>query len=219
MKPIHDFEIIRCGLNGEPSKTGKSLAIQPSPPLRPRMRLVVDHPFYSLLAFRGAVVHHHRISESELVAQFEAECGYVLFIAETDSESSHFSELGIYYLLKDFSGAQFGTMVAWDGAYNAFERFMMMSAPVLSWGEDGPDPLKQIHVENSRRSVFEVAGLGWFRLTLHERQPRRYLCSSLSFNHKNSKFGDARYFSVRRLSNDDRIRYQTCKHSPADGAD
>lgn len=205
MKPIDDFELIAYFKNNRLHDSGQSLPrqIQSTLPSHPRLRLVVDRGFHSKLYFRGAVIWHFQIDESELVAQFEAENGYVLFVAERDNHSPKFSTLAIYYVLKNFSGAEYGTISGWDGSYTQWEQFKIMVGPMSDRFEAGPHPLKQVHIVNDRRLEFEVSGIGWFSLTLYEYRPRRFRFSWSDFHHLNAKFWHARYFRVWRLRDDD----------------
>jgi hypothetical protein len=60
-------------------------------------------------------------------------------------------------------------------------------------------PLAAVEIEGTRHLALHLRGRGWYRVTLHENPPRRFLLNAPRVERPNSQLWQARYFRVSRL--------------------
>ncbi len=210
MKPIDDFELLwrpeESRFRRAGDRSSEAVITSPPPPY-PRLAYLfwsyweVDYRSQCLL-YRGAYLKNIGITGSELVAQFEAERGYVL-ITDSPRSPSVYGAIDIYYLLRDFSGADWATVT---GRPPFFQTRLYLDAcfhwvpfwPSLECvsNEEPVPSLTGIEVEDDRHLRFCLRRTGWFRLSLYEDPPQRFLNSTPEVEHRNSNFLEPRYFRV-----------------------
>ena len=201
MKPIDDFELVYSPEDSAYRKRhpdAKPVEIVDVAPPYPRMRWLnlgwqgEGYWFHSLL-YRGTPLDHVRVVGNEITAQFEAEHGYVLFSAFPGG----ILNLHIYYVLRDFSGAEW--VEQWARAHPWHQRIKPSHDSWRAGDVPGAGLMLKVRVEDDRRLVYWMRRKGWFRLTLFGDRPRRDWLTCLAAMPTNAQPWSLRYFSVRRL--------------------
>lgn len=204
MTPIDDFELLfeppasRFCSNGEmPS------GIAERPPPNRWLRMFdadddLEEKCIRSFAFRGALVDHLRTYGDRIFAQFRANSGYVVFAGgDTPYWPDPWTPFGdvmvlIYYVLEDFSGADFGEFY--------YPSVPAMKMPDFKGARVAPEanPVAETVIVDDARLDFRLRELGWYRLTLFEDRPRPFAISNWRFNRENTPIWAPRYFNVRR---------------------
>ena len=203
MKPIDDFEVL---WHAEESRYGNAPGkIERGIPPQPRLRRTYpywfgEHLALPVLLYKGDVINNLFIHGDYIAFQCETKSGYILITYATSNEFRN-TFVNIYYILGDFSGAEWGEMLAcWKPTF--FERFKetyLGRAPEVHFDNpEDPNPLENVIIRDDRNLLFKIRWCGWYLLTLHEDEPRRFLFSDSSFN-KHSTFWHKRYLKGIRL--------------------
>jgi hypothetical protein len=150
-------------------------------------------PLLLKFLFKGRHINHLLLFGTDLLAQFKTDHGYLLVTAWIgDGHWSKKSHLFLYYILPDFSGADWATvMTRWVCPHPPNEPDG--SVPVEN------SPLAAVEIEDGRRLALHLRGRGWYRVTLHEDPPRRFLFNAPRVERPNSHVWQARYFRVSHL--------------------
>ena len=228
MKKIDDFELLwhrdesRFHVAGQEPPT---LTAVDHPPPHPRLEKLAwswmgeDYWFQHLL-YRGTDIRTIAVTGQTLGAQFEAERGYVLF-ADTPGPPNAMSSIDIYYVMKDFSGADW---VELNSISNLLRLHIPLSMILGAWrakpssSEPSIASLAHVIVEDDSHIAFRVRRAGWFRLSLYEDRPRRFLRSCLGVEHRNSTCWQARYFRITRPFNSDMRRLRRIEAEETEAA-
>jgi hypothetical protein len=143
--------------------------------------------------FEGRRIRHLFLFGTDLLAQFKTDQGYLLITAWIgDGHWSKKSHLFVYYVLPDFSGADWATVMT---------RWVCPHPPNEPDGSVPAEnsPLAAVEIEDGRRLALHLRGRGWYRVTLHEDPPRRFLFNAPRVERLNSQVWHPRYFRVSRL--------------------
>lgn len=138
---------------------------------------------------------------NKLVLQLRTDHGFIL-MASCPSKGGGLFSISIYYVLGGFRGAEWGifygreeeTPLEW------VKRVVLKRWPMVDvWAPKGPEPLQAYRIEDDRNLAFKVHRCGWYRLTLFEQNPRRFLIPNWRFEPINSYGRHRRYFTVRKI--------------------
>ena len=207
MQPIEDFDLgidpnslICFDTPEEPHE----LDAPPQPHSRLRELPGVDD-WDRTLRYRGQRIPDLRIRGEQIEAQFRTQSGYLLFVSSRD-HAWFLSHLDVYYVLDDFSGAEWASVMTWETGELFQPRWyiwLLRAGYLRHILEVGPQPLRHIEAIDERTVQFYVIRHGWYQLTLHDDPPQRIKRSHGSVRHENGDYGDARYFRILKLWRDD----------------
>ena len=172
MQPIEDFDLgidpnslICFDTPEEPHE----LDAPPQPHSRLRELPGVDD-WDRTLRYRGQRIPDLRIRGEQIEAQFRTQSGYLLFVSSRD-HAWFLSHLDVYYVLDDFSGAEWASVMTWETGELFQPRWyiwLLRAGYLRHILEVGPQPLRHIEAIDERTVQFYVIRHGWYQLTLHD---------------------------------------------------
>ena len=198
MTPIDDFEL---GPLDNPKGDWPDIG-EPAHPRLTDITIAYGGEWYPLfgLYYRGYRLPSLGMCAVGIRAQFCTAKGFLLFTSHPSSWTSSFS-VHIHYVPSNFSGMDWGALSGLEGikSLHCLERLIYQPMPGYKAGvPGGPDPLQGVEVVDEANIDILIHLLGWFRVTLHEESPQRFLISTCHFEHLNSAWFHERYFHVRR---------------------
>ncbi len=152
------------------------------------------------LCYKGRRIDDMSIFRGKLRFQFETSHGFLVLLSSPAQAFDTFS-IAIYYILDGFRGSDWGIL---RGREAETATAWIRRALLRRWEEPdfqrpaGPEPLEDYRVEDERSLAIKVRRLGWYRLTLYETDPRRFLISDRRYEPVNSKLQHRRYFCIRK---------------------
>jgi hypothetical protein len=171
------------------------------------------------LIFNGRPISTIGTMGAELIGQFRTKNGYLIFtgtpksgnLAKFCSENRQFRDdvIYIYYVLGDFSGAEWVSMALYWWSPNIEEtihydvgavirpitRFEIVNENALDFFVDG----QRRFGGNSHRPFSRLYAKGWYRLFVRDDGPKRCQIGALDVNHLNTNWWMKRYLKVVRL--------------------
>ena len=142
-----------------------------------------------------------RIYAGKLRYQFKTRHGFLAILSSSfDGWSDDF--ISIYYILEGFRGCDWGILLG-EGEEpfsHKLKRAILGRQPEPAFpSKNLGEPLEGYRIESDRCLAFKVRESGWYRLTLYEDNPRRFLMSTWNYEPVGSTLMDRRYFAVRKV--------------------
>ena len=159
----------------------------------------------TVLLFRRTKMERFFVEGKHIGLQCETKNGYLIISSDPSGFSSSFY-VYIYYILKDFSDAEWGEIRGreWEplgsGVKKWVEWRILHRFSMVGFSEtDGPNPLESVIIRDDRNLVFKVRRRGWYLLTLHEDKLRRFMPSTFDYRLFQPAKPYLHYFKVSKL--------------------
>ena len=207
MEPIDDFELFSMLFDADEIRHRDVIPFAENPP-HPRLRDTGFHWFGEewgdlTLCYKGCRVEGMGLFGGSLRFQFRTRHGFIVMLSRPSGSDSGFS-ISIYYILDDFRGGEWGMFSGREKErpLEWAKRVILKRWPKTDvFAPKGPEPLQDFRIMDESNLAFRVHRHGWYRMTLFEQRPRRFLVPNWRYEAMNSYFRHRRYFNVRKIYN------------------